>query len=197
MTSQPHTLRPSPLDASAPHPLPDTITPEQLWEQTKPTDIEGEVGVMRGIAATTPPPTFRVHRLVMADSGTLLLCNTESTSSGPVMTTLRKRLKGGFPGGPPRQSTIYHASVARILCTDQLTPEVIREVQEVCDRWSDRLRGLEFEVEALHYVMEERFTTVEGPAVRLPFASSLEGGDGRSDGVETAEGDEGSEFYRQ
>ena len=121
---------------------------------------------MKREAAATPPPTFCVHRLLMADSGTLLLCSTDTSG---VMSGLRRRLRESFPGGPPRQSTIFHASVARVLTPAQLDKEAISRVQTVCDRWSDRLRGKQFRVEALHYVAETKFTTVEGPNVRLPF----------------------------
>jgi hypothetical protein len=42
---------------------------------------------------------------------------------------LRKRLRHAFPGGPPKQSTIVHASIARLLTPQQLTPQQIEAVQ--------------------------------------------------------------------
>ena len=164
MTSQPHTIRPSPLIPG--NFLPENLTPEELYDQAKPTDLEGELTALRREVACTNAPTFKVHRLVMADSGTLLLCSVDTTGT---MAGLRKRLKRAFPGGPPRQSTIFHASIARVLTPEQLSKESILKIQEKCDQWSDRLRNMEFEVDALHYVMEEKFTTVEGPTYRLPL----------------------------
>lgn len=164
MTSQPHTIRPTPLIPG--NELDPTLSPEEVYIAAQPTDIAGEVEIMKREAAVTPPPTFKVHRLLMADSGTLLLCSLDTTG---VIGDFRSRVRDQFPGGPPRQSTIFHASVARILGTEQLDRETIAAVQEACDRWSDRLREYEFRVDALHYVMENRFTTVEGPSVRLPF----------------------------
>ena len=164
MTSQPHTVRPSPQIPRNEVDL--SLSPEEIYEAAKPTDVDGEIEIMKKEAAVTPPPTFRVHRLLMADSGTLLLCSLDTSG---VLGDFRKRVREQFPGGPPRQSTIFHASVARILGTEQLDFKTIASIQELCDRWSDRLRECEFRVDALHYVMENRFTTVEGPAVRLPF----------------------------
>ena len=42
---------------------------------------------------------------------------------------LRKRLHHAFPGGPPKQSTIVHASIARLLTPSQLSKEQIAAVQ--------------------------------------------------------------------
>jgi len=164
MTSQPHTLRPSPLIPG--NSLSENLMPEELYQQAQPTDFEGELAVLRKEAAITNKPTFKVHRLLMADSGTLLLCSVDSSGT---MAGLRKRLIAAFPGGPPRQSTIFHASVARVLSPEQLDNETVQKVQRLCNDWSDRLRGMEFSVDALHYVMEEKFTTVEGPTYDLPL----------------------------
>ncbi|KAG7674422.1 hypothetical protein NADE_008179 [Nannochloris sp. 'desiccata'] len=164
MTSQPHTLRPSPLIHG--NAISGNLTPEELYQQAQPTNFEGELAVLRKETSTTSPPTFKVHRLLMADSGTLLLCSVDISGT---MAGLRRRLKNAFPGGPPRQSTIFHASVARVLSPEQLDNESIKKVQRLCDKWSERLRGMEFSVDALHYVMEERFTTVEGPTYELPL----------------------------
>jgi hypothetical protein len=46
------------------------------------------VEAFRSAAAATPAPRFEVHRLLMADSGTLLLCSVDHTGHlaqvGPV-----------------------------------------------------------------------------------------------------------------
>lgn len=106
----------------------------------------------------------------MADSGTLLLCSVDHTGH---LAQLRKRLHHAFPGGPPKQSTIVHASIARLLTPSQLSKEQIATVQEVCDRWSARLRGQRFDPDRISYIQEHTFTTVEGPRVPLPFKRSI------------------------
>ena len=72
-------------------------------------------------------PRFEVHRLLLADSGTLLLCSVDTTGH---LAALRKRLRQAYPGAPPRQSTIVHASIARLLDDGrQLAPAEIAAVQ--------------------------------------------------------------------
>lgn len=166
MTSQPHTIRPNPFDPGAA--LPETLTPDELMVRAAPDPaiVQREVEIMRKEASITPAPRFKVHRLLLADSGTLLLCSVDVSG---VMAGLRRRLRDAFPGGPPRQSTIFHASLARIVSPEELSPQTVARVQAVCDGWSERLRGMEFRASALHHVIEEVFTTVEGPVVRLPF----------------------------
>ena len=68
-----------------------------------------------------------MHRLLLADSGTLLLCSVDTTGH---LAALRKRLRQAYPGAPPRQSTIVHASIARLLDDGrQLAPAEIAAVQ--------------------------------------------------------------------
>lgn len=171
MTSQPHTLRPDPFDPNRPLPTRES-SPEEVYDLVNPdpSTIEKEIEVIRNAAKSIAPPTFRVHRLVMADSGTLLLCSMDTSGT---LAKLRKDLRESFPAGPPRQSTIYHASLARIVTPQQLDKESIRKVHALCDKWSAVLAGNEFCVDALHHVSEERFTTVEGPAIRVPFKAPL------------------------
>ncbi len=63
MTSQPHTLRPSPLVPG--NVLPENLTAEELYQQAQPADLEGELEVLRREAAITEKPTFKVHRLLV------------------------------------------------------------------------------------------------------------------------------------
>lgn len=169
MTSQPHTIRPDPFDPGAVPPA--DIAPAYLAAALQPTPdtVRRETEVMAAAAAATPPPSFAVHRLVLADSGTLLLCSVDTSGQ---LAGLRRRLKDAFPGAPPRQSTICHASIARVLSPRQLDADAIRRLQEVCDRWTERVRGMTFDAPYLYYIREQTFTTVEGPCVSLPFAGS-------------------------
>ncbi|KAI7843732.1 hypothetical protein COHA_002630 [Chlorella ohadii] len=175
MTSQPHTLRPNPFDPAAGG-LPDGTAEEQAAAaQPDPENLKREIEAFRVAAAGTDAPRFEVHRLLMADSGTLLLCSVDHTGH---LAQLRKRLRHAFPGGPPKQSTIVHASIARVLTPSQLSKEHIAAVQEVCDRWSGRLRGQRFDPDRISFIQakalgcEQTFTTVEGPRVPLPFKRS-------------------------
>lgn len=43
-----------------------------------PASLAREVAAFRAAAAATPPPRFSVHRLLLADSGTLLLCRWDA-----------------------------------------------------------------------------------------------------------------------
>lgn len=52
-----------------------------------------------------------------------------ASSCAPPVVQLRKRLRHAFPGGPPKQSTIVHASIARVLTPRQLSGEEIARVQ--------------------------------------------------------------------
>jgi hypothetical protein len=46
---------------------------------------------------------------------------------------------------------------------------MLRLLQEVCDRWTEKLRGIRFDPEHLYHIREQTFTTVEGPRIQLPF----------------------------
>lgn len=167
MTSQPHTLRSDPFDAATGGIAVGGTPAEQAASAVPaPETLAREVEVMRAAAAATPRPQFEVVRLLLADSGTLLLCSVEHTGH---LARLRARLRAAFAGGPPRQSTIVHASIARVLTPEKLTPEALAAVRAVCERWTQKLAGARFSPPALHHIQETTFTTVEGPRLALPF----------------------------
>lgn len=168
MTSQPHTLRPDPFNIDTGGLPPGYPTSEEIAAVADPMPevLKREINAMKLAAMNTPAPKFEVHRIVFADSGTLLLCSVDKTGH---LAALRSRLRGAFPGGPPRQSTIIHSSLARCLTPRQLMEDEIERVQEACDAWSEMVRGMEFHPEHVYHIQEETFTTVEGPRVRLPF----------------------------
>lgn len=167
MASQPHTLRPDPFDPRDGG-LKLGGSPQEQAESARPSPatLAREVDAFRAAAASTAGPELEVHRLLMADSGTLLLCSVDRSGN---LAKLRKKLRQAFMGGPPKQPTIVHASIARLLSPQQLTREQIDRIQAVCDAWSERLRGLRFSVERGYHIQEHTFTTVEGPRVPLPF----------------------------
>lgn len=168
MTSQPHTLRPNPLDIETGGLPPGSPSAEEIAVAAQPADevLHKEITIMKNVSAATPAPKFRVHRLVMADSGTLLLCSVDETGH---LAELRLKMKEAFPGGPPKQSTIVHASLARLLTPRQLTVEEVQRVQRACDIWTERVKGLLFHPKCLYHIREQTFTTVEGPRIRLPL----------------------------
>jgi hypothetical protein len=168
MTSQPHTLRPDPFNIKTGGLPPGYPSSEEIAAVANPQPevLEREIQAMKQAAMATPAPKFEVHRIIFADSGTLLLCSVDNTGH---LSSLRSRMRSAFPGAPPRQSTIVHASLARCLTPRQLTQDEIRRVQESCDAWSEKVRGMKFHPEHIYHIQEETFTTVEGPRVRLPF----------------------------
>lgn len=167
MTSQPHALRPDPFDPSQ-YEL-DMATVQDV-SCMRPHDavLEREIQTMKEIVAQHKSPVFRVHRIMLADSGTLLLCLVETSPHASVFH-LRKAFRKAFPGSPPKQSTIYHASLGRIVTPEQLTEENRREIHDMCEYHTRQLQGHEFTVDELFHVREVQFTTVEGPSVSLPL----------------------------
>ena len=168
MTSQPHALRPDPFNHE--HYELDMTTIEDI-SSMGPTEevLTREIETMREVASTVPAPTLQVHRILLADSGTLLLCLIEKSPEASIYR-IRKRFRERFPGAPPKQSTIYHASLGRITTPEQIPPTVREEIHKLCDSWSQCLQQYEFKVPTVHHVRELQFTTVEGPSIALPFA---------------------------
>eukprot|EP00889_Picochlorum_renovo_P003609 jgi/Picre1/30639/NNA_006000.t1 len=121
--------------------------------------VGGEIQTMKDIVAQHKSPVFRVHRIVLADSGTLLLCLVEISPHSSVFH-MRKAFRKAFPGSPPKQSTIYHASLGRIVTPEQLSEEKRREIHDMCEAWTRQLQGHEFTVDELFHVREVQFKTV-------------------------------------
>ncbi|KAL6784125.1 hypothetical protein ACKKBG_A04890 [Auxenochlorella protothecoides x Auxenochlorella symbiontica] len=166
MTSQPHTLRPDPFDPGWAPPSGDA--PPAGWAAPAPAALARELRAMAAAAAAEPPPRLRAQRLLLADSGTLLLCSVD-VSGG--LAALRRRLRRAFPGAPPRQSTIVHCSLGRVLGGEEMGADAAARIAAACDAWTMRLAGAEWTAPGLTHVRETVFTTVEGPAVFMPFAS--------------------------
>ncbi|KAL4441797.1 hypothetical protein ABPG77_003713 [Micractinium sp. CCAP 211/92] len=173
MSSQPHTLRPDPFNPKEGG-LSVDGSPQEQAESARPdpATLARETEAFRAAAASTAGPELEVHRLLMADSGTLLLCSVDRSGN---LAKLRKKLRQAFLGGPPKQPTIVHASIARLLSADQLSREQIDRIQAVCDKWTEQLRGIRFSPDQCYHIQaralgcENTFTTVEGPRVPLPF----------------------------
>lgn len=84
---------------------------------------------------------LQVRRLVMANSGTLLLCNVDRTGD---LAALRQQLKAGFPHGPVKQPTIMHASLLRLLTPRQLTTKEVHVMLLVIISTAQCMQGMRF-----------------------------------------------------
>ena len=88
---------------------------------------------------TSALQSMQVYRVILADSGTLLICLLDTDGS---VAQLRQNLKAAFPGAPTRQTQIIHISVLRLLTGQQLTPDARQRIQAVCDEYTEILKGL-------------------------------------------------------
>lgn len=159
MTSQPHDMRPNPFHEQV-HNTPTNIGPR--------LDIlEREIQTMRDIVGTVSEPiTLEVYKILLADSGTLLLCLMDISESQSIYR-IRKGFRESFPGAPRKQSTIYHMTLGRIVTPTQLQREQRERIQQLCSTWSETLQGRRCVVNELHHVIEEQFTTVFGERTSL------------------------------
>lgn len=104
MTSQPYDLRPDPYHA-----------PDGRWDPDRspvPTAavLDAEYRDVAALAAASPAPELEVYRIVLTNTGTLLLCCTEVEGR---VARLRQGFVRRFHGGPVKQSTILHISLMR------------------------------------------------------------------------------------
>ena len=168
-TSHPSDTRPDPFasdgglnstEAAAP--------PGQRPAVTQPV-LTAEVEALTKEVAATAAPTLVVDRVVMAASGTLLI--TWVDPSGRV-ADLRKRLRSAFPGACARQATIIHTSLIRVVSDEQIGSETVSVVDEVCARWTQKLRGKRMVPEATWWVYEHEFSTIFGDKVHMKFQSA-------------------------
>lgn len=98
-------------------------------------------------ASRTSSPAFQhnalclqVHRVLLADSGTLLVCLVDEDGQ---LSQLRQQLRATFPGAPQRQTQIVHISVLRLLTAQQLDAKQRKQLQAVCDDFTDKMAGME------------------------------------------------------
>lgn len=165
MTSQPHDCRPNPFDPA-----------QGGWDAAKPNPVppadvaEKEFGVVQRLAAALEKPELEVYKLVLTNTGTLLLCCTERTGA---VATLRSQFQAAFPGAPDRQSTILHMSLFRILTPEPMDFMARSAVNEEITRWNAKLGGVVFTPDFLWHVHEEEFTTVQGPRRKFPFSNAI------------------------
>lgn len=161
MTSQPHVLRPDPFRYSD----------DAAWIGPSDDTLDREIQTMKDIVGTVSSPIIlEIYKILLADSGTLLLCLLDISRDSPIYR-VRNRFRESFPGAPPKQSTIYHISLGRIVTPLQLCRKQRGRIHNLCSHWSNILKGRRCVVNELHHVIEEQFTTVDGHRTSLPMSA--------------------------
>ena len=112
----------------------------------------------------------QVHSIVFAASGTLLLCSTDPSGT---LNGIRAKLREAFPGRPTKQTSIAHTTLLRVLTPQQLPAEASAAIQGICRKYTANLRGTKISVDRLWYVIEEVFSTIEGPQEDCPLQAGL------------------------
>lgn len=143
-----------------------TTPPPQRYRSSDST-LEKEIEVLTSLAAATLPPILKVDRLALADSGTLLLLLTEYGDSN--VSRLRERGRQLFPGMPTNQPNIIHVSLMRTLNPTALDKQQLHAVQQVCKKWTEKMKGLVFAPSNLWFVHEKEYSTVIGRRHILPL----------------------------
>ena len=164
MMSQPFDLTPDPFgdaeggggDGGA-----DSSPPDALGTPARGV-VEREVAAAAAIASSIPPPTLVAHSILLAPSGVLLLVLTEKGDAG-VVGRLRARARAAFPTAPPKQPSIMHVTLGRVL--SPLGVEEAAAAAAAAAAASDGVRGLEWAPAAVSHVCETLFATVAGPRV--------------------------------
>ena len=130
------------------------------WERRPTFCMSGSS--LQGISSPRQPGCvlLQVHSIVFASSGTLLLCSTDPSGT---LDQIRSELRAAFPGRPTKQAGIAHTTLLRLMTPEQLPPECIAAIQEICHRHTASLKGIKISVDQLWYIIEEVFSTIEGP----------------------------------
>lgn len=146
---------------------------------------------MRQLTGSTRPPVLTFERVVMTDSGTLLMTWVDHTGR---LELLRKRLRLTFPGGASTahalhcpqtltlwiqragatrsQAWIIHTSLFRVLTPVVFEATTRADIQRVCDDWTYKLAGTTWTPAYLWYILENEFSTIEGLRHVLPLAAA-------------------------
>lgn len=118
-----------------------------------------EQQTIQEVVRQNQPIHLEVHKVLLADSGTLLVCLVDRDGS---LYHLREQLTKAFPGAPTRQTQIIHVSVLRLLTARQLDPEERERLQAVCDASTRKMEGMQITATTLWYIHETVFSNIEG-----------------------------------
>ncbi|KAK9836686.1 hypothetical protein WJX74_006002 [Apatococcus lobatus] len=131
-------------------------------------NADRERAAVQQLIVNAHPPQLQVEQIVLANSGTLLLCFSDFTSH---LQRLRAALRQAFPGAPSKQSSICHVTLGRILSLQQLHPEQAASVHARCQEWSCKLHGMRYNPTHVWHILEETFTKVDGHRQKVIFGS--------------------------
>ncbi|KAK9806058.1 hypothetical protein WJX73_010102 [Symbiochloris irregularis] len=129
-----------------------------------PERLQLEEETLRSAVAQFPAFSVQVDRVLLANSGTLLLTYTDPSGQ---MQAFRSHLRKTLPGAPKRQTNIIHTSLLRILSPQQLDDKTREAVQAKCDEWTQKLRGKELPCSALWYLHESYYANIQGKSTTL------------------------------
>ncbi len=135
----------------------------------RPVDDEAlaaELAAVRQLVTRTPPFCLTVERLLLSNTGVLLLLY--QTDDGAPFA-LRASLRRAFPASPGKQAVILHSSLARLLTTPPL--EELQALRAVCEEATAALRGQRVPFDALWYVVE-RALPIDGDVTELVLGGS-------------------------
>lgn len=113
---------------------------------------------------------MQVHSIVFAASGTLLLCSIDPSGT---LNRIRAGLREAFPGRPTKQTGIAHTTLLRVLTPQQLPAEASTAIQSICRTYTASLRGTLIPVHRLWSIIEEVFSTIEGPQQDCMLCAAL------------------------
>ncbi|CAD7697804.1 unnamed protein product [Ostreobium quekettii] len=125
-----------------------------------------ELEAMEHIVNTTPRPTLVPERVLMSDTGTLLLTWVDRSGN---IDRLRSALRSCFPGSPPKQTGIIHTTLCRVVAGGPFNAATRKAVAEECDKWTGLLKGHVFQPSVAWYVLEELYSNCVGPTTPLEF----------------------------
>jgi hypothetical protein len=126
--------------------------------------MEDELDRVRSVAASTPPFKLVVDRLLLSDSGVLLLL-FQTAERTPF--AMREAFRAAFPAAPAKQSVLLHSSLARTLQLPP-SPEALAAATAACERATQLLHGREVPMRSVWHVVESALP-VAGVVTDVPL----------------------------
>jgi hypothetical protein len=125
-----------------------------------------ELGRVRAVAAKTPAFSLVVDRLLLSDSGVLLLL-FQTAGGDRTPFAMREAFRAAFPDAPAKQSILLHSSLARFL---EVPPsqEALAAATAACERATQLLHGREVPMRTVWHVVESALP-VAGTTTDIPL----------------------------
>ncbi|KAH9127595.1 hypothetical protein LEN26_001383 [Aphanomyces euteiches] len=128
-----------------------------------------ELDVLRRIAASVPGFTLKVHSIVIASSGSIVML-FEDPEDG--IERIRNQARSAFPSMPKKQPAIIHSTLARML-SPSMTREDLAAIQDKCHELTTRLKGYQAPISSMWYVEETHFFSAQsGRHTTIELSSS-------------------------